>query len=153
MPIPLLTAPLALLPAHIVTLAFDPVGLVRNEVIVGGEVALGDDRSLAVRGRVPTNLRGALPWRNGGWHAAVQLRQYVVGDFDTGVHVAAEGGWNVPARGLKDPVGHAHVGAYLGAKATLALFSLEARGGAALVGPVHDVTIEPRAQFGVGVSF
>jgi hypothetical protein len=153
MPVPFLAAPLALMPAHIVTVTFDPVALARQEVIVGGEVALGDDRSVAVRGRIPSRIDGMLPWRDGGWQASVQMRQYVVGDFDTGVAVAAEGGWTRPPRGAKDSVGHGSVGAYLGAKATFALFSIEARGGAALVGPMHDVAIEPRAQFGVGVSF
>jgi hypothetical protein len=138
---------------HSVTISISAMHLTVPMVEAMGEFRLADTRSVAVIGGLG-GKEGYPVWDVGG-----QVRQYVIGDFDTGINLGAEAKWET-ADYLKPDAwdyptqGRLAAGPFVGAKLTLALFSLEAQGGGQIVWtPGGDLDIGPLLNVNAGVSF
>ncbi len=143
------------LPDHAATILVDPIAVARRKLDVAAEVDLGGRRSLTLGAGVGNPEATAVtptPDKLRPWSARAGVRQYVLGNFDTGLALGAEAGWagQGPVQSLQgDPL----VGAYAAAKATIALFSLEARAGGEVGGRLGSLRLAPNVGVGVGVSF
>lgn len=141
-----------ILAEHVVTVSADPIALARREVAARVEVAGGGNRSwLATAGATMEPMTVAMT-KVRPWHAGVGVRQYLAGNFDTGLGLGAELGWG--AVGAPTPrAGHPVGAAYLVAKASLAVFSAELRVGGEVGGTLRSLQAAPLVGFGLGLSF
>lgn len=107
-----------------VTFSLSPLRLLEERTFdLGAELRVGPTSSFGVS--ATPNLAGR---RRGPLEVGLQLREYVVGDFDSGLALGAQGR-------LVDPdifrmrADSTSFGPFLAAKVTLAIFTFEARGG------------------------
>ena len=133
-------------PENTVTLTLSPLHLGVPMVEAMAELEVGNDRSVALIGGLGTEERRWL-YTFGG-----QVKQYVAGDFDTGLSLGAEAKYgNADMQGFKG--GTVSAGPFLGAKGTLGVLSLEAQGGGQLVYNQGRTSIAPLVNLNAGVSF
>ena len=141
-----------ILAEHVVTVSADPVALARREVSARLEVAGGGNRSWLATGGTAAQPLTVASTKVRPWHAGVGARQYLAGNFDTGLGLGAELGWG----GVGSPsarAGHPVGAAYLVAKASLAVFSAELRVGGEVGGYLRSLQAVPVVGFGLGLSF
>ncbi|MFZ5481290.1 MAG: hypothetical protein ACOZNI_31310 [Myxococcota bacterium] len=138
---------------HDVTLSLSALHLMVPMVEATAEFRVSPARSVAVIGGIGGN-DGFMVWDVGG-----QARQYFIGDFDTGLNVGAEAKWETADYLTPDAwdyptTGRLAAGPFIGAKLTLALFTLEAQGGGQFVWqPGGDLDLGPLLNVNAGVSF
>jgi hypothetical protein len=111
------------------------------------EVRMGRAGSFAIRGARPFQAQPGAPVE-----AGVQLREYVLGDFGNGIALGARADFENP-RPLALSAEKTTFGPFVSAKLTLAIFTVEARGGPALSIGAKGVTVAPAVDVSAGVSF
>lgn len=131
---------------RVVTLSISPLHLTIPMFEATGEFRVGENKSVAAIAGVGSEGKVAL------YEVGAQVRQYVIGDFDTGVNLGAEAKWgNANYMGATSP--SATLGPFVGGKLTLALFSLELQGGGQVVWRDQEFAFGPLLNVQAGVSF
>ena len=142
-------------PSHVASVLVDPIALAQRDLIVSGEINLGRQSLLLIGStRTPTVPIGPAGTKLRPWSARVGVRRYVVGHFDTGLALGANAGW--AGHGLPDADalrGHPVIDAYAAAKATLSVFTVEARAGDTVGGTLKQVKVAPLYGLALGASF
>lgn len=129
-----------------VTVSVSPLHLAIPMFEGMGEFRTGEAQSVAVIGGIGSD-QGETLYEVGG-----QVRQYVIGDFDTGINLGAEAtAGNANYQGFDDM--RVSGGPFIGGKLTLALFSLDVQGGGQVVWRNNQLVLGPLVNLNAGVSF
>ena len=142
-------------PTHVASVLVDPIALAQRDLILSGEVDLGRQSLLLVgSARTPAVPIGPAGTKLRPWSARVGVRRYLLGHFDTGLAVGANAGWAGHGLPGGDALrGHPIADAYAVAKATFAVFTVEAHAGASVGGTLKQVKVAPLYGVGLGASF
>lgn len=129
-----------------VTVSVSPLHLAIPMFEGMGEFRTADQQSVAVIGGIGSD-QGQTLYEVGG-----QVRQYVIGDFDTGINLGAEAtAGNANYQGFDDM--RVSGGPFIGGKLTLALFSVDVQGGGQVVWRDNQLVLGPLLNLNAGVSF
>lgn len=133
---------------ELATLSISPAHLVVPMIEFTGEFSLDRERSIALIGGLGTDAqRGVALYEVGG-----QYREYILGGFATGVNLGVEGRVsNADYFGYHERM--AMMGPFVGAKLTVALFSVDVQGGGQVILRRSGVTVGPLVNLTVGVTF
>ncbi|MFN7145262.1 MAG: hypothetical protein ACK4YP_15925 [Myxococcota bacterium] len=131
-----------------VTLSVAPLRLIDRPVLEGNaEFRLSPTRSFGIMGARP--IAGA----TGPSEVGLQIREYVAGDFGSGLAFGAAANFTNPQI-FQFRADRYSITPFLAAKVTLALFTIEARGGPELyIDNQQGFGIGPRLDLGAGISF
>ncbi len=130
-----------------VTLSVAPLKLMDRPVLEGtAEFRVGEKRSFAITGS------RALGARTVPMEVGVQVREYIAGNFGNGIALGAGAGFTNPNI-MELRADSTHIGPFLAVKVTLALFSLEARGGPEVTFGRKGIELAPAVDLSAGISF
>ncbi len=129
-----------------VTLTVSPLRLTEAMLDLAVEVRGARTQSLSVTGALGLGAKA------GQWEIGGQVREYILGNFDTGVMLGAQLTHESQPQAGKDRRGTTF-GSFVGAKMTVMLLSVEARGGLGLAFQRQHVSVRPIVDLRMGVAY
>jgi hypothetical protein len=154
-------------PPRSVTLSLAPMALLTGPTLEGmAELRAGPNRSLAITASRPLGVARAPLYGDEGpqgeevgpvagrppMELGLQVREYVAGDFSTGLALGAGASFKNPSfREMR--ADSTTFGPFFAIKMSASLFTIEARGGPAITIDPKGLQLAPKVDFAAGISF